>query len=156
MQIVHEGLVNTIDECIPYIERKIKYKHLRRDAWMTSGIKLSIDKNKRNYSKMLKGHCTKEHYQAYNKTLRNIIRRTKLGYYQDRCYEYRAQTKKLWQMINEIACKANDKSGLIDFLKIDGIKEYSANGISNGFAKYFANVGGKLRTQDSRSAEACI
>ena len=141
MQKVHEGLVNIIDECIPYVERKIKYKQLRRDAWMTSGIKLSIDKNKRNYSKMLKGLCSKEHYQAYNSALRNIIRRTKLGYYQDRCYEYRAQTKKLWQMINDIACKSNDKSGLIDFLKIDGIKEYSATGISNGFAKYFAHVG---------------
>ena len=141
MHTVHNSIVRIIDECIPYIERKIKYKQLRRDAWMTSGIKLSIDKNKRNYSKMLKGQCTKEHYQAYNKTLRSVIRHTKLGYYQDRCYEYRAQTKKLWQMINEIACNTNDKSGLIDFLKINGMKGYSANAISNGFAKYFANVG---------------
>ena len=44
-------------------------------------------------------------------------------------------------MINEIACKSNDKSSLIDYLKIDGIKEYNANTISNGFANYFANVG---------------
>ena len=144
MQNVHNSVVRIIDKCIPYTERKIKYKQLRRDAWMTSGIKLSVDKNKRNYLKMLKGQCTKEHYQACNKTLRNIIRRTKLKYYQDRCYEYRAQTKKLWQMINAITCKANDKSGLIDYLKINGIKEYSANAISNGFAEYFANVGEKF------------
>ena len=64
MYNVHQSLVEIIDTCIPYTERKIKYKQLRRDPWMTSGIKLSIDKNKRNYSKMLKGQCTKEHYQG--------------------------------------------------------------------------------------------
>ena len=140
MNNVHQSLVKIVDKCIPYSPRKIKFKQLRRDPWMTSGIKLSIDKNKRLYSKMLKGHCTKEHYQAYNKTLRNIIRHTKLAYFQDRCYEYKAQTKKLWRMINEISRKSNDKSCLIDYLKIDGIKEYNASKISNGFANYFANV----------------
>ena len=147
MYNVHQSLTSIVNKCIPYTERKIKYKQLSRDPWMTSGIKLSIDKNKCNYSKMLKGECTKEHYQAYNRTLRSIIRCTKLIYYQDRCYEYKAQTKKLWRMINEIACKSNDKSSLIDYLKIDGIKEYNANTISNGFAKYFANVGERFAKQ---------
>ena len=147
MYNVHQSLVKIVDKCIPYTERKIKYKQLRRDPWMTSGIKLSIDKNKHNYSKMLKGQCTKEHYQAYNRTLRSVIRRTKLTYYQDRCYEYKAQTKKLWRMINEIACKSNDKSSLIDYLKIDGINEYNANTINNGFANYFANVGERFAKQ---------
>ena len=122
MSNVHQSLVEIIDTCTPYTERKIKYKQLRRDPWMTSGIKLSIDKNKRNYSK-------------------------KQSYYQDRCYEYKTQTKKLWCMINEIASKTNDKSSLIDYLKIDGIKEYNANTISNGFANYFANVGKKFANQ---------
>ena len=144
---VHQSLVEILDNCIPYTKRKIKYSQLRRDPWMTSGIKLSIDKNKRNYSKLLKGQCTKSHYQAYNRTLRNIIRRTKLNYYQDRCYEYKTQTKKLWCMINEIASKVNDKSGIIDYLKIDGIKEYNAKTISNGFANYFANIGNKFAKQ---------
>ena len=147
MHNVHQSLTAIVNECIPYTERKIKYKQLRRDPWMTSGIKLSIDKNKRNYSKMLKRECTREHYQAYNRTLRSIIRHTKLKYYQDRCYEYKAQTKKLWRMINEIASKTNDKSSLIDYLKINGIKEYNARMISNGFASYFANVGEKFAKQ---------
>ena len=54
-------------------------------------------------------------------------------------------------MINEIACKSNDKSSLIDYLKIDGIKEYNAKKISNGFAKYFANVGEKFAKQIPKS-----
>ena len=57
------------------------------------------------------------------------------------CYEYRSQTKKLWGLINEIAGKHKNKSGLIEYLKINDIKEYSAKKISNRFANYFANVG---------------
>ena len=77
----------------------------------------------------------------------NIIRHTKVAYFQDQCHEYRAQTKKLWHMINEISRKSNDKSCLIDYLKIDGLKEYNANRISNGFANYFANVGKRFANQ---------
>ena len=50
------------------------------------------------------------------------------------CYEYRSQTKKLWGLINKIAGK-NNKSGLIEYLKINEVKEYSAEKISNRFAK---------------------
>ena len=57
------------------------------------------------------------------------------------CSEYKSQTKKLWGLINEIAGKKNDKSGAIEYLDIDGIREYSAQTISNRFAKYFSEVG---------------
>ena len=57
------------------------------------------------------------------------------------CYEYRSQTKKLWGLINEIAGKNNNKPGLIEYLKINEVREYSAEKISNRFAKYFAGAG---------------
>ena len=44
-------------------------------------------------------------------------------------------------MINEIAGKHTNKTGLIEYLKIDDVKEYSADKICNRFAKYFAGVG---------------
>ena len=62
-------------------------------------------------------------------------------YHCNKCYEYRKDTKKLWKVINEIIGKNSDKSGAIDYLKIDGIKEYSAKQISNSLANYFSNVG---------------
>ena len=46
-----------------------------------------------------------------------------------------------WKIINEIAGKHSNKSNLIEYLKIDNIKEYGAKKISNRFAKYFAGVG---------------
>ena len=47
----------------------------------------------------------------------------------------------MWRLINEISGKSNDKSGLIEYLKIDGVKEYNSQNISNKLAKYFAGVG---------------
>ena len=44
MENIHRNLISIVDKCIPYVEREIKYKQLRRDPWVTSGIKLSIDK----------------------------------------------------------------------------------------------------------------
>ena len=72
------------------------------------------------------GCVTKEKYTEYNKTLRNTIRRTKLQFYQEMCNRYKSQTKKLWGLINEIAGKTNDKSNLVEYLKIDDVKEYNA------------------------------
>ena len=45
---------------------------------------------------MLKGECTKDKYTHYNIVLRKTIRHAKLKFYWDMCYEYRSQTKKLW------------------------------------------------------------
>ena len=141
MDCVHTQLSDIIDRCIPYKERRINRKQLRREAWLTASIKLSIDRNKKLYAKMLKGECTKSKYSNYNKVLRKTIRLAKVQFYQNMCSEYKTQTKKLWGLINEISGKHSNKTGLIDYLKIDSVNEYSAKRISDHFAKYFAGVG---------------
>ena len=47
----------------------------------------------------------------------------------------------MWGLINEISGKKNDKTGVLDYLTIDGVKDYNAKRICNRFAKYFASVG---------------
>ena len=54
MEQVHTVLTSTIDRCIPLGTRVVNLKHLRREPWLTSGIKISIDRNKRLYAKMLR------------------------------------------------------------------------------------------------------
>ena len=141
MECVHEKLSTIIDHCTPYREHKVNHKHIRKEPWLTASIKISIDRNKKLYSKMLKGECTKHKYRDYNNVLRKTIRYAKVQFYLNMCYEYKTQTKKLWKIINEIAGKQSNKSSLIEYLKIDNIKEYGAKKISNRFAKYFAGVG---------------
>ena len=44
-------------------------------------------------------------------------------------------------MINNITGKTNDKTSVIESIKVDNIEHYDASGITNGLCKYFANVG---------------
>ena len=139
-----ETLTESVEYCTPVREHKVNTKQQRREPWLTSGLKISIEKNKRLYSKMMHGSVTREKYTDYNKMLRNTIRRTKMQFYQEMCNRYKSQTRKLWGVINEIAGKANDKSNLVEYLKIDGVREYNAKRICNSFGKYFASVGRNL------------
>ena len=141
MEEVHTVLTATIDKCIPLGTRLVHPRHLKKEPWLTPGLKTSIDKNKRLYAKMLKKEVTDSTYRKYNRELRKIIRKTKRNYYCDKCIEFKSQTRKLWGLINEISGKKRDKSTLIEYLHIGDIREYGAKRISNTFAKYFSQVG---------------
>ena len=141
MHRVYQTLIDKIDYCIPIKEHCINGNKIRKEPWLTASIKISIDKNKKLYHMMLKGTCSKDRYKNYNSTLRHIIRRTKCSFYRDMCYAYRANSKKLWGLINEIAGKTNDKTSLIEYIKIDGIRTYNATKICNAFGNYFSTVG---------------
>ena len=141
MEKIHETITTVIDNYLPYREHTIKQGQIRREPWLSASIKISIDLNKRYYRKMLRQECSIEKYKSYNSLLRKTIRAAKVKFYNDMCCEYKSQTKKLWGLINEIAGKKNDKSGVIEYLNVDGIREYKAQTISNRFAKYFSEVG---------------
>ena len=138
---VYQTLTEKIDYCIPVKEHCINGKKLRKEPWLTASLQISINKNKKLYQMMLKGTCSKEKYKNYNSILRRIIRRTKNSFYREMCYTYRANSKKLWGLINEIAGKTNDKTSLIEYIKIDGIRVYNATKICNTFGNYFSTVG---------------
>ena len=86
--------------------------------------------------------------------MQKIIRRAKSTFYRDKCTEFKTQTKKLWRLINEIAGKKNDKSNLIDYLKIGEIQTYNATKNSNSFAKYFSEVGKKFADKIPASSKS--
>ena len=96
MEQVHTVLTSTIDRCIPLGTRIVNSKHLRREPWLTSGIKISIDRNKWLYAKMLRNKVDSITYKKYNREPRKIIRNTKHKYYHDKCNEFKSETKKLW------------------------------------------------------------
>ena len=141
MSKVYQTLTDKMNYCIPIREHCIKGKKMRKEPWLTASLKISIDNNKKLYHMMLKGTCSKEKYKIYNSTLRQIIRHTESSFYQDMCHAYRSQSKKLWGLINEISGKTNDKTSLIDYIKIDGICEYNSMKICNTFGNYFSTVG---------------
>ena len=130
--------------CTPVKSRKIHGDKLRRDPWLTAQLKHCIDKSKKLYRASIHKNSTRcevNAYANYKKILRCAIRTSKRLYHNNKCAEYQNNSKKLWQVINEIIGKNRDKSTTLDYLTINGIKEYGAKRISNSLAKYFSNVG---------------
>ena len=55
---------------------------------------------------------------------------------------YRIQnTSKLWKMVNTIISKQNEKSNMIEYLKVGNVETYNAKEITRQFGKYFSTVG---------------
>ena len=157
MTVLHATIQSEIDSCIPVVTRTLKRKQLRREPWITASLKRSIDKSKRLYYKTLKNcenEVAKGNYLAYKRTLKKALVTAKREFHQDKCLEFQNNTKKLWQLINRVSGKMNDKSSSIDCLSINGIKEYRGEQISNTLAKYFANVGETFANKVSASTRS--
>ena len=144
MAMLTNILTNAVDSCIPEQTRYLNPKSLRREPWLTSGLKRSIDRDKKLYGESLQCPITREKYKYYNNALCKTIKKAKIDYYKEKCREYKMQTNKLWKLINEISGKRNNKSNLVDYLKNDDVQVYNAKKISNSFARYFSEVGEKF------------
>ena len=47
-------LTNTVERCIPERTRYLNPRSIRREPWLTAGLKISIDRNKKLYGDSLK------------------------------------------------------------------------------------------------------
>ena len=147
MSKFHDKLISEIDHFTPIKTYLVNPKKDRWEPWLTAGIHISIHKSKKLYYEIL---CSKSddrvrsRYKDYTKTLQRVKRKAKFSYYENKCKSYRKNTKKLWGIINEICSTKNDKSCLIDCLKINDVLEYDAKKITNKFGKYFSSVGKKF------------
>ena len=139
----HQILLETINTHAP--KKTITLKHTNKlTPWITRGIKKSSDRIRKLYERTLSHDKSLELINKY-KTERNLLnklkRKSKIYYYRFKCVEYRNNTKKLWQIINEVSGKIRDKSSVIHCIKIENVKTYSSTKITNEFGRYFSEIG---------------
>ena len=144
MSLLHAKLAEEIDHFTPVKTHTVNPKKAHREPWLTTGIYISIRRSKKLYLETLLSNAsevTRTKYSNYAKQLQRVKRKAKLSYYEDKCRLFKHNTKKLWGIINEICKSKNDKSCLIDCLKINDVLEYDAKKITNKFGEYFSSVG---------------
>ena len=95
-------------------------------------------------------------YKAYRNTLQRITRKEKQACYNMQCITFKSNSKKLWQLINRITNKKNDKSCLIECLKINNIENEDPSAICNEFGKYFSSVGSSYASKIPKSRNSII
>ena len=154
----HNTLQTAVDHFLPTITRKIPARLTRKESWMTAGLLRCIKKNKRLYKAMLEDRNNEQamgKYKKYNNLLQRVKRRAKSDYYYNKCVEHKGNTAKLWRTINYVIHKTNNKSEVIDKLKIDNLYEYRGQHIAEEFARYFSDIGRQYATRMKSSKKHC-
>ena len=134
--------------------RKIPHRRIRKEPWVSAGLMISIKKNKKLYKKYLRQrNCisVETKYKRYNQQLKKIKRAARKKYYTETCEENKNNSRKLWKTINKIIHRTNNKTEVIEKLKINGIMEHRGEEIVEEFARYFSTIGQEYATQMKRS-----
>ena len=142
-EIFHKMLMSDLDKFCPEKTISVPSKQIKREPWLTKGLINCYKKQRLLYQLFLKDRTEikERKYKVYQNTLQRITRKEKQKYYNNQCITFKSNSKRLWQLINRISNKKNDKSCLIDYLKINNIENEDPTAICNEFGKYFSNVG---------------
>ena len=154
--IFHRTVCESIDKHAPEMTRTISYKNQVRDPWITKGILTSLTKQKRLYREQLhaKTAVSTYKYRTYRNFLKGLIRKSKHAYLHSKCVEFKQDSRKLWQLVNKIIGKSQNKTDSIDNLRIDNVLRYDPNSITNGFCEFFSHIGEKYaKLLDSNESE---
>ena len=145
-----ETLHNTMDAVAPLIHVKISRKRRYTEQWMTQGIETSSRCNLQIYKETIQSNSTEtdnEKYKAHCNILNHVKRNAKINYYIDNCNQYKNNTRKLWQVINQIIGKQHPCGSIIPYISINNIKTYDPKRISNKFGSFYANLGSNFAKQ---------
>ena len=77
------------------------------------------------------------YYRSYRNTVTVLKRKCKILYYQEKCVEFKLNSKALWKIINKISGKENDKSNIITCIREGGIGHNNSKDIANIFNNHF-------------------
>ena len=138
----HDRICALIDTHAPETEKIISAKKVIKDPWITKGLLTSLNKQRKLYTKMLT-ESSKETYKIYRNKLKSLIRTGKRKYLHEKCTEYKQDSRKLWQLINKMIGKENNKTHTIESIRSSDALKYDAHNITNTFNEFFSTIGEK-------------
>ena len=65
--------------------------------------------------------------------------------------DFKNNTKKLWQLINDVIRKRSHAASIIPYITVDGIKVTNPSDIANNFGKFYSTLGENLAQNIPRS-----
>jgi len=130
--------MNLYNEHFPKVRKYISAKRLHK-PWLTQDILNSI-KQKCNLFKMQKlGIIDHQVHMQYRNNLTQYIRTAKISYYRGIYNNFRSNTKKIWETINELRDKQQLKTKTSS-LHYNGHYIDNPEDIAEAFNEHFTNV----------------
>ena len=90
--LLHDIILRSIDAHYPIRVRSLSNKKFRKEPWLTAGLHISCNKQKKLYQNSISNNAkpsTVEKYKAYCNTLKKLKRISKINYYKNKCEEYK-------------------------------------------------------------------
>ncbi|KAL5247879.1 hypothetical protein ACHWQZ_G017150 [Mnemiopsis leidyi] len=124
------------------------------NPWITEGLINSIEKKARLYFDWRKtcsltlpdgNDSLHVKYKEFSKVLKNLIKVAKTVYYSNKFEKYNKNSKKTWEIINELRGKT--KMLVKDDFIIDGQRIANRRIIANKFNEYFTSLASNLNEQ---------
>ena len=130
------------NKCFPIKTKFITTKRLH-NAWLSSGILNSV-KHKCKLFKMYKSGIVSHHiFKQYRNQLTQVVRQAKTNYYRQIFTNFKNNTKKIWQTINELKGNFHNINP-IKTLKYDNKVLSDPLDISQAFSNYFSRIAPEL------------
>ena len=145
-----DEIKRTMDSVAPVETIRVSGKQRFVEPWLTKGLEVATRKNRKLYKKTLHRDHLEEDVIEYKKhrNLLNRLRRTaRQQYYNNKSFEYKNNTKKLWALINQTIKKCKNGGSIIPYITVDGIQTYNPNKVANTFRKLYASMGEQLASQ---------
>ena len=145
--VIHGKICDNIDKHAPLKEITVNTGKLKSEPWMTHGLKRSSQKLKKLYKLYLKQGSApnaRETYVLYRNCLNKVKRYCKAQYYKCSCENYKSNTKKLWDIINQCVGKTNNKNCIIDSIRTQNAILTEPTDIANELCNHYSRVGAKL------------
>ena len=137
-------LQSRIQKHCPINTRTISKRNFRKEPWITNGLLISSHKQQILYQASLRKNSPNSSttkYRNYRNLLTKLKCKCKLNYYKDKCKEFRSNAKKIWHIINTCIGKENDKTNIINYIKVGNIDIYDSKQIADEMGHFFSTIG---------------
>lgn len=143
-------LKQLLDKHAPLEKLSRKETKLKTKPWITSGILKSIQTRNRFYKELCKCKFRDQqlhnHYKKFRNKLTRIKEKSKQNYYSEQLQNSKGDSRKTWNVINNVLRKNKKSSNIPSKLEINDKVLSTPHLILNGLNDHFASIGKKNHT----------
>ena len=137
--VFHSKLEEVMDDVAPKKTVCISGKRRYMEPWTMTGLEKSSRKCLKLYKESLlttSGAAAKNHYKEYRNMLNKAKYTTQKTYYSTKSVQYKHNTKKLWQLLNQTVNKCKSTGNIIPYITINGLRNYDPKKIANSLESF--------------------
>ena len=139
-------LTDIYDANFPIREYILKDKYIK-SPWISKGLKKSSKTKQRLYIKFLKTKTLEDEskYKNYKSLIEKLRKKAKKAYYSKLLHKYKTDSKRTWQVVQEVTGKQKTKSNVLPReIKVNKTNLQKPKEIAKEFNKLFTSIGPTL------------